>query len=129
MYPHPEPPVRARGITVIALVVAWLGVSVAFLSLARPVREWAGEEWPLCLTAAALHGIAAWVAAYGLWERRAWAPVAFRAWSATAAVAAFLPLIVSRHPATPRWPALLGMLLVGALLVLLNRYVRRLVQA
>lgn len=127
-FAHPEPPVRARGITVIALVVAWLGVSVAFLSLARPVREWAGEEWPLYLTAAALHGIAAWVAAYGLWERRAWAPVAFRAWSAAAAVAAFLPLIISRHPATPLWPALLGMLLGSALLVLLNRYVRRLTQ-
>ncbi len=120
---------RARGITVIALLIAWLGVSVAFLSLARPVREWAGEEWPLYLTAAALHCLAAWVAAYGLWERRAWAPLAFRAWSAAAAFAAFLPLIILRHPATPVWPALIGMLLVGALLVLLNRYVRRLVRA
>lgn len=119
---------RARGITVIALLVAWLGVSVAFLSLARPVREWAAEWWPLYLTVAALHCLAAWVAAYGLWEGRAWAPVAFRAWSAAAAVAAFLPLIVPRHPATPVWPALLGALLVGALLIALNRYVRRLAQ-
>lgn len=120
---------RARGITAITLLIAWLGVSVAFLSLARPVREWAGEWWPLYLTAAALHCLAAWVAAYGLWEGRAWALGAFRAWSAAAAVAAFLPWIVPRHPLTPVWPGLLGALVVGALLIALNRYVGRLVQA
>lgn len=117
---------RARGITVIALFVAWLGVSVAFLSLARPVREWAAEWWPLYLTVAALHCLAAWVAAYGLREGRAWAPVAFRAWSAVAAVVVSLPLIVPRHPATPVWPALIVALLVGAALIALNRYVWRL---
>lgn len=118
---------RARGIAVVAPLVAWLGVSLAFLSLARPVREWAAEWWPLYVTAAAVQCIAASVAAFGLWEERAWAPVALRAWSAAAAVGAFLPWIVPRHPLTAVWPGLLGALVVGALLIVLNRHVGRLI--
>lgn len=119
--------VRARGIVVVALLVAWLGVIVAFLSLARPVREWAAEWWPLYVTAAAVHCIAASVSAFALWEGRAWAPVALRVWTAAAAVAAFLPWIVPRHPLPAVWPGLLGALVVGGLLIVLNRYVGRLV--
>lgn len=114
---------RPRGITIIALLLAWMGVSLVFLALARPVRAWAGAYWEVYLAAAVLHGASAWVAAFALWEQRSWARIAYGNWTVFAVGSALLHLLVPHDR-----PALSGLLpvilLVGAL-VPLTLYIRR----
>lgn len=120
---------RPREITVTALLLAWTGVSLVFLSLAQPVRTWAGESWWLLLAGAGLHGITAWLAAFGLWEGRTWARLSVLVWSVAAIVAASLPFLAPHTPPISSPLVALVAVILVTLLIWLNRYLKNHLEA
>lgn len=65
-------PIRSRATTVIALLIAWVSVSLVFFTLSRPVRTWAGEGWGWYMLGAVVLGVLGLAVAVGLWEQRHW---------------------------------------------------------
>jgi len=78
---------------------------------------------PILGAIALIYGVTALAASVGLWRRRQWAYRAFLSWG----TAVLVMLVVMQFSALPiAWPQWLGfMLLVGALLWVLARYVRK----
>jgi hypothetical protein len=105
-------PARPRAITTVALLIAWLSVSLAFFSLARPVQEWAGEGWVWVLVVAAFTLLFGWLAAYALWTQRRWALLALNLWCGSL-VAGTLMILTGRQMLTVGSVIGVGVLMIG----------------
>jgi hypothetical protein len=116
---------RPRAITITALLIAWLSVSLVFLSLARPVREWAGEGWIWFPVVAALALLFGWIAAYGLWTQRRWALLALNLWCGSV-VAGTLMILTGRQILTVGSVIGIGVLMIGC--GMLTGWVKRVVE-
>jgi len=119
---------RPRGLTVLALLLAWLSVGAITLALVRPTPT-PDLPWTWYQLAAGLYALTAIPAAVGMWRRNSWAPTAFSIWSVAALLTGVLPTLTIPMPLASRWP-LAGLVLpIGAVfLVWLGRYVRRSIQ-
>ena len=71
-----------------------------------------------------LYGVAAFVAAFGVWRMQPWASWALRAWAVASFVASWIPVIV-RGFASPLWVVLVGNLLLAGVLLGLVGFLER----
>jgi len=119
---------RPRGLTVLALLLAWLSVGAITLAIVRPTPT-PDLAWTWYQLAAGLYALTAIPAAVGMWRRNSWAPTAFSILSVAALLAGVLPARTIPMPFSSRWTFAWLVRLVGAVfLVWLGRYVRRSIQ-
>jgi hypothetical protein len=116
---------RPLGITLVALMLAWLSVGALVLAMTAETLAPTGDRWRLVQVGALLYSVAAAVAAFGLWKLRRWGYVAFVGWVATVlAIGLWWPASFPRFT-LPQWAAWLWIAVVAAIMLPLGRYVRR----
>jgi len=115
------------GITVLALLLGWLAVGAFVLTLTAETLAELQVRWQLVRVGALVYGLTAVVAAVGLWRLRRWGYLAFLAWSAVVLSAVLWWPAVFPRPVLRWWEGILWVVLVGALLVPLALYVRRVI--
>jgi hypothetical protein len=116
---------RPLGITLIALVLVWLGLGAFALAMTAETLVATGARWRLVQVGALVYGLAAAVAALGLWKLRRWGYVAFVGWVATVfAIGLWWPAAFPRFT-LPQWAAWLWIAVVAAIMLPLGRYVRK----
>jgi uncharacterized membrane protein (DUF2068 family) len=74
---------RPLGITLVALLLASLSAGAFVLAMTAETLAATGARWRLVQVGALVYGLAAAVAALGLWKLRRWGYVAFVGWVAT----------------------------------------------
>lgn len=117
---------RPLGITLLALLLGCLALGAFVLSLTAEALAERQLRWQLVRAGALAYGLTASVAAVGLWKLRRWGYLAFLAWSAVVLTAVLWWPAVFPEPIR-WWEAMLWVALVGALLVPLALYVRRVI--
>ena len=116
---------RPFGITLVALVLVWLGLGAFVLAMTAETLAATGARWQLVQVGALVYGLTAAVAAFGLWKLRRWGYVAFVGWvAAVLAIGLWWP---AAFPGLtlPQWAAWLWIAVVAAIMLPLGRYVRR----
>jgi len=116
---------RSIGITILALVLAWLGLGGFALGLMSPALAKLGLPWMLYRFAGFIYGASALLAAIGMWRVAPWSYRAFQLWIVAALAGGSLPALTMQATAPSRWVLPLGWLVLLALLLPLARYVRR----
>jgi hypothetical protein len=118
---------RPVGLTILALLLGWLALGAFGLTLTAETLAELHVRWQRVRLGALVYGLTAVVAAVGLWRQRRWGYLAFLAWIAVMLTAVFWWPAVFPRPVLPWWGALLWVAIVGALLVPLALYVRRVI--
>ncbi len=116
---------RPFGITLVALMLVWLGLGAFVFAMTAETLVATGARWQLVQVGALVYGLTAAVAAFGLWKLRRWGYVAFVGWvAAVLAIGLWWP---AAFPGLtlPQWAAWLWIAVVAALMLPLGRYVRR----
>jgi hypothetical protein len=116
---------RPLGITLVALLLASLSAGAFVLAMTAETLAATGVRWRLVQVGALVYGLAAAVAAFGLWKLRRWGYVAFVGWVATVlAIGLWWPAAFPQFT-LPQWAAWLWVVVVAAIMLPLGRYVRR----
>jgi hypothetical protein len=118
---------RPVGLTILALLLGWLALGAFVLTLTAETLAELHVRWQLVRLGALVYGLTAAVAAVGLWRRRRWGYLAFLAWIAVVLTAVLWWPAVFPRPVMPWWGAFLWVAIVGAVLVPLAFYVRRVI--
>ena len=116
---------RPFGITLVALVLVWLGLGAFVFAMTAETLAATGPQWQLVQVGALVYGLTAVVAAFGLWKLRRWGYVAFVGWvAAVLAIGLWWP---AAFPGLtlPQWAAWVWIAAVAAIMLPLGRYVRR----
>ena len=116
---------RPFGITLVALMLVWLGLGAFVFAMTAETLVVTGARWRLVQVGALAYGLAAAVAAFGLWKLRRWGYVAFVGWvAAVLAIGLWWP---AAFPGLtlPQWAAWLWIAVVAAIMLPLGRYVRK----
>jgi hypothetical protein len=118
---------RPLGITLLALLLSWLALGAFALTMTAETLAPLGVRWQLVRIGALVYGLAAAVAAVGLWRLRRWSYVAFVAWVAAVLAVGWWAPAIYPQPTVPWWGTLLWTGFVGVIMLPLARYVRRVV--
>jgi uncharacterized membrane protein (DUF2068 family) len=116
---------RPAGITVIALLLAWLGFGAFVLTMTAETLAQLGVKWQVIRIGALAYGVLAVVAATGLWKMRRWGYLGFTAWAAIAVLFGLWWPLVFPPGKVPWWMGLIWMGLVALMLLPLARYIRK----
>jgi hypothetical protein len=116
---------RPPGIVLLAVVLGFLALGALILSMTAEALAEFDVRWQLVRLGALTHGLTAAVASVGLWKLRRWGFVAFLAWTVVVvSTGIWWPVVLPTRTA-PLWSVILWVVLSGAILVPLARYVRR----
>lgn len=116
---------RPLGVTLVALMLACLSVGAFVLTMTAETLAATGAQWRLVQVGALVYGLAAAVAALGLWKLRRWGYVAFVGWVATVLLIGLWWPAAFPGFTLPQWAAWLWIVVVAAIMLPLGRYVRR----
>jgi hypothetical protein len=115
---------RPIGFTVLALALGWLSIGGFVIAGSAGLLDSRPAARLVVVAVGLVYGAGALVAAIGLWRMRSWTIYPIRAWGGAAVLSGGLPVLIVREP-PPVWIVLLGVLMVGSLMLLAERYVRR----
>ncbi|MEW8101056.1 MAG: hypothetical protein AB2785_04740 [Candidatus Thiodiazotropha endolucinida] len=115
---------RTKGITVLSLLLGWL--SLAGFGNSYIMMSNSGYGSPAFGIGAAAYGILAFAACVGLWKMKRWGYTAYLLWAA--AVIALSFLFQFTVDGIPIWQFALFVVIVGAALAGIARYIRRVQQ-
>jgi hypothetical protein len=119
---------RPTLLTIIAGLLAYLGVGAVILAVMAPRLAELGLEWKWIRGGAFLYGLTALPAAYGLWHRTSWAVLAYKVWVVAATLASLTPSLAGAST-TPFWVVGAGALVLGAALWGIGRPIHQRVTA